>query len=88
MPLKSYEEDIKQISSEGRNHNNFLVDFAGIALKLEKVGQTAFQFSSFNPCPSLPSVATDSGKQFQCLDIVFNNKSGPLFWNSIDTKFF
>ena len=38
--------------------------FAGIALKLEKVGPT---FTSFIPCPSLPFVATDDRKQFHCL---------------------
>ena len=43
----------------------FLVIFAGIALKLENVGPT---FSSFNPCPSLLSVATDDKKQFLCLN--------------------
>ena len=32
-------------------------DFAGIALNLEKVGQT--------PCPSMPFVAIDDRKQFQ-----------------------
>ena len=37
-------------------------------------------FSSFNLCPFLPSVATDDIKQFQCLIIVFNNKTGPLFF--------
>ena len=36
-------------------------------------------FSSFNPFPSLPSVATDDRKQFQCREIVFNYKTGPLF---------
>ena len=40
----------------------FLVSFAGIALKLEKVGPT---FSTFNPCSSLPSVASDDRKQFR-----------------------
>ena len=34
--------------------------FAGMGLKLEKVGPT---FSSFNSCPSLPSVATDHRKR-------------------------
>ena len=37
----------------------FLWGFAGITLKLEKVGST---FSSLNPCPSLPSVATGNRK--------------------------
>ena len=36
-------------------------------------------FLSLNPFPSLPSVATDNRKQFQCLNIVLNNKTGPLF---------
>ena len=54
----------------------FLVSFAGIALKLEKVGPT---FSSFNPRPSLPSFVTDGRKQLQYLNIVLNNKTGPLF---------
>ena len=52
-------------------------DFAGIASKLEKVG---LRCSSFNPFPSLPSVATDDWKQFQCLNIVLNNKTRPLFF--------
>ena len=33
----------------------FVIFFAGIALKLEKVGQI---FSSFNPCPSLLTLGT------------------------------
>ena len=57
----------------------FLLIFSGIALKLENVGPT---FSSFNPHTSLPFVETDDRKQFQCLNIVFNNKTAPLliFW--------
>ena len=43
---------------------------------------------SFNPCPSLLSVATDDRKKFQCLNIVVNDKTGPLFWNYIDAKKF
>ena len=39
----------------------FLVIFAGIELRLEKVGPT---FSSFNSCPSMPSVEKDDRKQF------------------------
>jgi len=54
----------------------FWVIFKNIALKLEKIGPN---FSSFNPFPSLPSVATDDRKQFQCREIVFNNKGRPLF---------
>ena len=42
----------------------FWVIFAAKALKLEKVAPT---FSSFNPCQSLPSVAKEDKKQFQCL---------------------
>jgi len=36
--------------------------FENTASKLEKIGPI---FSSFNPFPSLPSVATDDKKQFQ-----------------------
>ena len=39
-----------------------LVVFAGVELKLQKVDPT---FSSFNPCPSVPSVTTDDKEQFQ-----------------------
>ena len=54
----------------------FLVGFGNTASKLEKIGPI---FSSFNPLPSLPSVATDDRKQFQCRKIVFNNKARALF---------
>ena len=59
------------------NNYNFVVSFAGIGLKLET-------FSSFTPRPSLPSFVTGDRKQFQRLSIVLSNKTGPLFWNSID----
>jgi len=54
----------------------FLLIFENIASKLEKIGPI---FSSFNPFPSLPSVATDNRKQFQCRKTVLNNKARPLF---------
>jgi len=54
----------------------FLVIFEDIVWKLEKIGLI---FSSFNPFPSLPSVATDDRKQFHCRKIVFSNKARPLF---------
>jgi len=54
----------------------FLLIFENIASKLEKIGPI---FSSCNPVPFLPSVATDNRKQFQCRKIVFNNKARPLF---------
>ena len=74
----SCEEGNKQMSSERTNHNIFLVIFKRIpvALKPEKVCTT---FSSFNPYLSSSPVATDDRKQLQCLYIVFNNKTGPLF---------
>ena len=53
----------------------FMLIFAGIALKLENAGPT---FSCFNPHTSLLFVETDDRKQFQCLNIVFNNKTAPL----------
>jgi len=54
----------------------FVVIFKNIASKLEKIGPI---FSSFNPFPSLPSVASNDRKQFQCRKIAFNNKARPLF---------
>jgi len=54
----------------------FVVIFKNIASKLEKIGPI---FSSFNPFPSLPSVATDDRKQFQRRKIAFKNKARPLF---------
>ena len=55
---------------------NFLVIVESTALELEKVPT----FSSFNPCPSLPSVTLDDRKKFHCLNIPFSNKSGPLYY--------
>ena len=37
-------------------------------------------------CQSLESVAADPGKQFLCLNIVFNNNTGPFVWNSTDEE--
>ena len=48
-------------------------------IKLKKLLQF---FSSFNPYPSLPSVATGDRKQFQYLNIVLINKTGPLLLES------
>ena len=45
-----------------------------MALKCENI---ATIFSSFNPYPSLLPVATEDRKQFQCPNIVLNNKTGP-----------
>jgi len=47
---------------EEPNIISFLEIFENTASKLEKIGPI---FSSFNPFPSLPSVATDGKKQFQ-----------------------
>ena len=50
----------------------------GIALKLEDLAQS-FQVSiHVHSC--MPSIATDDSKQFQCLDIILNNKTGPIFF--------
>ena len=49
------------------------VIFAGLALKLEKVGpKSNFKcfVSNFNPCPSSPFVEKDDRKQSQCPNIV------------------
>ena len=50
--------------------------FGWILAGFKKVGPT---LSTCNPCPSLPSIATEDRKQFQCLNIGLNNETGPLF---------
>ena len=67
---------LKSLLSVFTHAQNFLMFFEDIASKLEKIGPI---FSSFNPFPSLPSVATDDRKQFQCRKIVLNNKARALF---------
>jgi len=52
------------------------VIFENIASKLLKIDPI---FSSFNPFSSLPSIAADGRKQFQCREIVFDYKARPLF---------
>ena len=47
---------------------NFMAIFVDIASKLEKLVQ--YNFVSFNPRPTLPSVAKDDWKQCQYLNIV------------------
>ena len=54
----------------------FLVFFVEITSKLEKIGPT---FSSFNPFPSLPSVATNDRKRNKRHNIVLYDKRRPLF---------
>ena len=49
--------------------------FLGDTFKLEKDGPI---FPILSPCPSWPSVVTERDrKQFQCLNIVLHNKTGP-----------
>ena len=76
MLLRNYKEGIKHIFNHGALTTIFLVIVTGIVLKLEQFGRT---FSSLNPCPFLPSVATDDRNQFQCLKIFLNNKFAALF---------
>ena len=76
MLLWSYEEDIRQILPGSTSHYKFFRDFCTHNTKTWNVGPT---FSSFNPFSFLPSVVTDNRKQFQCQNIVLNNKIGPLF---------
>lgn len=59
-------KDIKQILPWSTNYNISFI-FVTMALKLAKVGQN---FSSFNTCPSLPSVKTDDKKKIQCLNAI------------------
>ena len=54
---------------------NFLRIFGTRGIKIEKHWPN---FSNFNPFPSMPSVATGDGKQFQYLQIVLNNKTRSL----------
>ena len=78
---------MKQILPGNNNHHNFVVNFTGIiALRLKKLAQL---FSSFNPFPSLPPIATDDRKQFQSQTKVLNNKTGPLYleFNSCEKGF-
>ena len=68
----------------------WLGGFCSHSIKLEKVGPT---FSSFNPCPSMPSVVISDRKQFQCLNIVFNRKARlslptDVLWGSFVTHSF
>ena len=54
---------------------NFLRIFGTPSIKVEKNWPMFFKFQSF---PSMTSVAIDDRKQFQCLQIVFNNKTRSL----------
>ena len=54
-----------------------LIPINTVVLKLS--GRVGLIFSSFNPCPSFPSAATDDRKQFQWLNMVLKNKTGTLF---------
>ena len=57
-----------------------LMIFEDLKIWKNKMRKKLANFSSFNPFPSLPSVATDDRKQFQCCNKVFNNKTRPLFF--------
>ena len=59
--------------------------FEDVASNLEKIGSI---FSSFNPFPSLSSVVTDARKRFHCPKIVFDDKTRPLAFNSIEADIF
>ena len=75
---------MKQTSLESIKHSIFWLFFKAQYKNLKKLAQC------FNPCPSLPPVATDNRKQFQCLIIVLNNKTGPFFleFNWCEDKYF
>ena len=53
--------------------------FLAIELEQIELEQIGPMFPSFNPFTFLPAAATDDRKQSQCRNIVFNNKTGPLF---------
>ena len=54
----------------------FFIFYVERASRHDKISPTS---SSFNPFPPLPSVATNSRKQNQRHNIVFNNKPRKLF---------
>ena len=60
------------------NHNIYFVSFTHFALKLEKVCPTLFKSQSI----SILAIRTNSRQETvsMCLNIVLNNKTGPLFW--------
>lgn len=72
---------MKQLISEASiKQNIFLVSFAGIALKLEKVGPI---FSSFNSCPSILAIRYNRREETVSMpkyNIVLKNKTETLFW--------
>ena len=62
---------------QGALTSKFFGDFCRHSiLKPEKGDPT---FSSFNSCPSFPSVTSDDKKHFTGLDTVLTNKTAPLF---------
>ena len=63
-PVKSKRKLQTNFARENLTVIIFSVSFADITLiELERVGPI---FSSFNPCPSVPSAATEDRKKFQC----------------------
>ena len=66
------------ILSGRANHDIFLWFVKKQQANLEKKWLNFFKFQ-FNPFPSLPSAASDDRNQFQYRNIVFNNKTRPLF---------
>ena len=59
------------------NHNIYFVSFAHFALKLERFAQPFFKSQSI----SSVAIRINSRRETvsMCLNIVFNNKTGPLF---------
>ena len=54
----------------------FFGDFTCVALNLEKVGPIFHVLIHIRPCHPF---VKDDREQFQCLNIVSENKTGPLF---------
>ena len=71
--IKCSSRDIKKLSNKSPKGALTIIFFQRILQAMHK--KLAQLFSSFNPFPSMPSVATDNRKAFQCL----NNKTGSLF---------
>ena len=70
--LESNERYIKKISLGGTNHDNLFGNFYRRTIRPT--------FSSFKSCPSLLFIATNDRKQFQRVNEVLSNRTGPFFF--------
>ena len=69
----------------GRQARNFTTNVSKI-LDLKSPSEQIFFRKLSLGAPDLPPVTTDNSKQFKRLNIVLNDKTGPLLWTLIDSK--